>query len=241
MSRGAFTHVVKIGLLMAFVVLALSACGGGGGGDKGGGGGGEQAEQKEQAQARTMPKPGKDLAAGEYVTEAFQPTVSFSVGKGWEVIIPDAPDTFSMGQEGGSLYISFWNVQKVLDPKNFGNALSAPDDMAAWLQEHPNVDAEEPEEVTIGGVSGVQFDTVASPIPKDNPTGCPEPCVPLFISEEALQPHFGIFESEKLRFIILENVEGETVTIAVGGRAVNFEEFLPKAQKVLDTVEWKGE
>jgi len=47
-------------------------------------------------------------------------------------------------------------------------------------------------------------------------------------------------ESDIYRFIVLDNVEGETVTIFFGGPAVDFEELLPKAQKVLNTVKWKG-
>jgi hypothetical protein len=50
-----------------------------------------------------------------------------------------------------------------------------------------------------------------------------------------------VFEKEKLRFIVLENIEGERVTIVMQAPAGDFEEFLPKAQRVLDTVEWKGQ
>jgi hypothetical protein len=50
-----------------------------------------------------------------------------------------------------------------------------------------------------------------------------------------------VYEKGKLRFIVLENVKGERVIIALEAPAGDFEEFLPKAQKVLDTVEWKGQ
>jgi hypothetical protein len=50
-----------------------------------------------------------------------------------------------------------------------------------------------------------------------------------------------VYEKEKLRFIVLEGVGGERVTIVVEAPAADFEEFLRKAQKVLDTVEWEGE
>ena len=236
MNRGVLTPDLKLGLLVFFVFLVLSSCAGGGGGGS---------EQAEQAKARAIPTAqGKSLSAGRYTTEEFDPALSFSVGKGWHAGVPEGTQTFGIGQEGGSLYIAFWNVQKVFDSKNPNsqNLSAAPDDMAAWLQEHPNVDAEQPEEVTIGGVSGVHFDTVASPVPQEYPPDCGEPCVPLFAARGGEGPisNFGLFESEKLRFIVLDDVEGETVTIAVGGRAVDFEEFIPRAQKVLDTVEWEG-
>jgi len=43
----------------------------------------------------------------------------------------------------------------------------------------------------------------------------------------------------KDRFIIVD-VGGETVVIDVAVPTDKFDAFLPKAQKVLDTVEWKG-
>jgi hypothetical protein len=46
-------------------------------------------------------------------------------------------------------------------------------------------------------------------------------------------------EGFKERFVIVD-VEGETVVIDVAAPADKFDEFLPKAQKVLDSVEWKG-
>jgi hypothetical protein len=49
-----------------------------------------------------------------------------------------------------------------------------------------------------------------------------------------------LYEKEKVRFIVLEDVEGERVTIGVEAPTAGFEEFLPEAQEVVDTVEWEG-
>jgi len=38
----------------------------------------------------------------------------------------------------------------------------------------------------------------------------------------------------------LEDLKGETVTIGSFSPASEFEEFVPKVQKVLDSVEWRG-
>jgi hypothetical protein len=38
----------------------------------------------------------------------------------------------------------------------------------------------------------------------------------------------------------LEDVKGETVTIGFGSTAAEFDEFVPKAQEVLDSVKWRG-
>jgi hypothetical protein len=39
---------------------------------------------------------------------------------------------------------------------------------------------------------------------------------------------------------VLDDVKGETVTIGVSAPAVKFDRFWPKAQTVLNSVEWKG-
>ncbi len=39
---------------------------------------------------------------------------------------------------------------------------------------------------------------------------------------------------------MLEDVKGEPVSIMFFSDAVDFEEHLPRAQKLLETVEWKG-
>jgi hypothetical protein len=88
----------------------------------------------------------------------------------------------------------------------------------------------------VGGVSGQQFDAVASE-PKEGPRFCSEACVPLFY---ITNNNFWVGKTEKYRFMVLDNVEGQTVTIFFGGPAVEFEESLPQAQEVLETVDWEG-
>ncbi len=63
-----------------------------------------------------------------------------------------------------------------------------------------------------------------------------EPCVPLYPTSES-----GIvsYDGWKDRFVIVD-VGEETVLIDVAAPAETFDAFFPKAQKVLDTVEWKG-
>jgi hypothetical protein len=39
---------------------------------------------------------------------------------------------------------------------------------------------------------------------------------------------------------VLEDVKGRTVTIGILGPAKRFDEFLPEALKVLETVKWTG-
>ena len=78
----------------------------------------------------------------------------------------------------------------------------------------------------------------AKDLPEDYPSVGGTNCVSLFrltTGSPVCQP-----EEENVRLIVLEDVKGETVTIGAVSPVTEFEEFLPEAQKVLDTVKWGG-
>jgi hypothetical protein len=112
-----------------------------------------------------------------------------------------------------------------------------PKDLVAWLHNNPNLDIEKPEPASVGGNKGVQFDAVPSRLPQDYYGDCAQPCLPLIKSTGF---HVEMAKNEKARFIVLDDVEGETVAVAIIAPAVKFDEFLPKAQKVIETVKWTG-
>jgi hypothetical protein len=78
----------------------------------------------------------------------------------------------------------------------------------------------------VGGLSGKQIDVAASSTRY----------VPLYPGIYVLPSDEGL----KDRYVIVD-VGGETVVIDVVAPADKFDEVLPKAQKVLDTVEWSAE
>lgn len=218
MRRAVMSDVLRVGLLV-FIVLMASACGGGGG----------------EAKARTVPDYG-ELRAGEYATDEFKPAFSFKiVGKGWEITGPELRDVLDMTQ--GSSVLAFFNAEKVFDPSKPRElvSVSAPEDMVAWLQRHPYLGVEKPEPATIGGVQGVQLDAVVASAPT---SVCGPTCLGLF--RESNGTEWVVYEEEKLRFIVLEDVGGQTVTIVVEAPAMEFEEFVPKVQKVLVTREGRS-
>ncbi len=220
---------IRLGLLVTLVILALSACAGGGGGEAGG--------QEEEAKARPLPENNVTLRPGEYRSEEFKPSLSFHVGKGWEHVAPELPDKLAIspgGEPGDPLQI-FRNLQKVFKPaKSMATppVVDAPKDMVGWFQHHPYLDAEKPQPVTIGGVKGEQFEWVVA---EDAPYAEVDTFKYSDGSDAAAAKGFGY------RAIVLDDVEGETVTIGIGADdATQFDEMASEAQKVLDTVEWTG-
>ena len=229
MNRLLVGRVLSLGLLVVLVVLALSACGG----------------DEKKAKARPLPEEPKALRPGTYRSEEFKPSLSFHVGKGWSSTpLEEASDVLAIAR-GQTAGLGFVNLQEVYKPTKTGSAIvvDAPEDMVGWLQQHPYLQTSNPEPVTVGGVKGVEFDVVVGDLPKgynptcssiiDNPN-----CVDLFRLSTG-EPIF-LAEGEKIRFIVLEDVEGETVTIGFFSPASEFEEFVPEAQKVIDTVKWRG-
>jgi hypothetical protein len=138
--------------------------------------------------------------------------------------------------------VGFLNVPSVFDQDRPGEAIQqpAPDDMVAWIERHPYLDATEPEKTTVGGVSGERIDVVAARVPMEYPRICQDPCVPLFTWSEAMGD-FWLSLDEKVRIVVLENdVEEKALMILIDAPPDQFERVLPKAQRVLETVEWKG-
>jgi hypothetical protein len=228
MNHLSVGRVLSLGLLVVLVVLALSACGG----------------DEKKAKARPLPEKPKALRPGTYRSEEFKPSLSFHVGKGWSSTPQEASDVLQItrGQTAG---LTFLNIQEVYKPTRTGttNVVDAPKDMVGWTQQHPYLQTTQPEPVTVGGVKGVQFDVIVGDLPQiyigtcTTIVGHPN-CVDLFRVRTG--GPILLVEGDKARAIVLEDVEGETVTIGFVSPASEFEEFAPEAQKVLESVEWRG-
>jgi uncharacterized protein YjbI with pentapeptide repeats len=181
----------------------------------------------------------------------------------------ELPIDGSPGSEADPNQLRFINTGLVFDPSNPNERETdrAPANAAAWaswFQNHPNLGTKKPVKVSVGGASGVRIDVTHVTFtskPENYPPDCDQPCVSLFPScnfpncdydLQSFRPSNSTKEREivsyadskgypewKDRFIIVD-VEDETMVVDVKARADRFDEFLPKAQKVLDSVEWTG-
>jgi hypothetical protein len=142
---------------------------------------------------------------------------------------------------GETADLGFAIIHEVYKPSRTGtpNVVEAPKDLVGWLQQHPYLQTSKPEPVTVGGVKGVQFDAVVRDLPEDYRGVCGMECVDIarFSDGSILAAR----EGNNARQIILEDVKGQTVTMGFGiYPASNFDEFAPEAQKVVDSVKWRG-
>jgi hypothetical protein len=221
--RRMVRQALRLGLVVTLVVLALSACNGG--------------EKQQEFKPQLLPEDQQQLRPGVYRSEEFEPSLSFRVGVGWSTAPPEASDALFI-VHGETKDIGFVNAQEVYKPTRTGtgNVVDAPEDMVGWFQQHPHLKTSKPEPVTVGGVKGVQFDVVVE-VPEDYSGVCGSDCVGLFRLSTGIR--VSLWEGDKVRLIVLDDVKGETVTLGFGSPATEFDEFAPEAQKVIDTVEWR--
>jgi hypothetical protein len=217
-----------LGLLVLPILALATACG-----------------ATEEAKPRPLPEDDKALQPGEYRSEEFEPSLSFRVGDDWTNVPPESSEFLAIqrGEMGG---VYFFRVKEVYEPARMGmpNVEEAPKDLKGWVawgRHHPYLRTSEPEQVEVGGVEGKRIDVVVEDLPEDYRGRCGTNCVDIGRVEGVPPLKNDIFapEDAKERVTFLD-VEGKTVTISITSPAIVFDDFVPEAQKVLDSVEWRG-
>jgi hypothetical protein len=215
-------QALGLGLLMALVVLALSACGG----------------NQQASKPRPLPEDEKALRPGVYRSEEFKPSLSFRVGEGWKYVPLEASDELHIARADETGGLGFAITHEVYKPTRTGtpNVVEAPKDLVGWFQHHPYLQTSKPEPSTVGGVKGVQFDVLVENLPDDYHGRCGLNCVDIARLSSGSETLLGA--GYKLHLIVLEDVKGATVSLGFSSPTSDFDEFAPKAQTVVDSVKW---
>jgi hypothetical protein len=223
-------QVLGLGL-MILVVLALGTC--------------EADEWQLVSKPRPLPEDPTLLYPDVYRSEEFEPSFSFRVVEGWSNVPLKTSESLQIAR-GERERLAFTNVQAIFKPGTL-EVIEAPNkDMVSWFQHHPYLQTSKPEPVTVGGVKGEQFDVVVKNVPQEYYGLCsqefgPGHCVDLFgIRSGLLGNLIAVYEKDKVRVIVREDVKGETVTIYYSSPATEFDAFALEAQRVLDSVKWRG-
>jgi hypothetical protein len=96
-----------------------------------------------------------------------------------------------------------------------------------------------PEPVTVGGIERERMDVSVVDLPEDHVGACGQDCLDLFLLSDGSA--LGLLRGDKARGTVLEDVEGETVILGFVGPADDFDLQAAETQKVIDSVEWRGE
>ena len=89
------------------------------------------------------------LEAGTYRTNRFRPQLVLTLPAGWSQFFAEEDDEIFMGSPDAELAIAV--AAEVRDPATSGR-VAAPEDLLAWLIDHPALNASEPTPVTVGGI-----------------------------------------------------------------------------------------
>jgi hypothetical protein len=189
------------------------------------------------------PRP-TNLAPGRYATEEFGPSVSFRVGKGWAMNNPEKEDHFSIysrafaksDKEPGAV-LTFVDVRTIFDAKepSEDNIHPAPKDLLAWFRRHPRLDISEAAPTTVGDLPAERFDASVTTLPEEGLDECPD-CLPVFGLRYG-EP-ISVVKGFEQRIVLVEDPGAESVAIILYAPPDRFDEYLSKAQGVLNTVSW---
>ena len=222
MHRSGTQHALLVGVMLAFCALAAVAC-----------------APPEVAKPRPLPEYTRKLDPGTYRTEEFEPAFSFEVGEGWTHLPPEKPYDLALAR-GQTEELRFFKVREVYKPNELYGVIEAPDDLVGWLRRHPYLRTSAPQTVTVDGIEGQRIDVaVVEDPPKDDRVGtCGWDCVDLFGLGDGTA--LGVAKGDEARGIVLEDMRGDTLVIGFLAPADEFDGYAPEAQKVIDTVKWRG-
>ncbi len=209
-------------LILSILALLVTACG----------------EPPEEPKPRPLPEDTQTLSPGEYRSEEFEPSFSFTIGEGWTNLPIEASDNLALTW-GQTWLLRFFKPEGVYNPNERYGVVDAPRDLIGWLRRHPYVRASMPEPVTVGGIEGERMDVSVVDLPEDHVGACGQDCLDLFLLSDGSA--LGLLRGDKARGTVLEDVEGETVILGFVGPADDFDLQAAETQKVIDSVEWRGE
>ncbi len=202
------------------------------------------------AAPRSAVPDGNFLPDRRYSSSVFTPRLSLEASDGWKIATPgESTGVFPIAREAGKL--TFYNVSdnfvSLYDPAsknrlNMKFTIPSPNDVTLWyfyFTQHPNLYVDNFGTAKVGGELAMRFDTGVNSAPEYSPPECGARCVTILRYGSTEKYWKFLYEGWKYRQLVL-GVNGEMVMIEIAAPEEQFEEFLAKAQDVLDTIEWEN-
>ena len=175
------------------------------------------------------------LDPGTYVTTLTHRPITFTVDEGWYQflqssgilglsLVPNGPES----SDAPFLAVGFMEgdgVQAYEDPLvRESDLVSVPEDLSGWIQGLPGLILSDPEPVTLAGLDGLRFDLELEDVaPPDG----------LYVFRDESGP-FGPNRDSRGSWFVFE--EDRVLVVIDALSASSLDEFLPRAQAVLDTM-----
>jgi hypothetical protein len=181
--------------------------------------------------AAAVPLPGSGrLEPGVYSTDLITPMTVLELPCCFEVVSHDS-GLLVLGEVGLARYIVLTNPDDVFDPET-GEPAAVPSDLAAWLAEHPGLDVEAPTTAEVAGLPAQHITGVPRPDADYNANG------ELNLTRKRAVDPFFVSSDHRFRLTVVD-APGGPLMMAIVARSDRFEEFLPKAEGILDGVSFR--
>jgi len=171
-----------------------------------------------------VPIVASDQSLTTFSSKIYKLHMSVSFGSDWHVI-DDFTDLVTVAgtQKDWNVGFNIVTNAKLADPVS-GAQIPFPVDFASWIKSNPDFKTDEPIEITVGGIKGLQID--ATPMP-------PKQKDFLYLSGTKWNI---IPSAEQWRFILLNDVNGERLLIFLIAPADQFKDAVQQSQSILDSV-----
>jgi hypothetical protein len=196
------------------------------------------------AAPRSFPAQEAALTPGVYLTPTFEPRLTATLGDGWKLFYQSPVHLQLNRADSDTEIVSFLRSPRTLRRDRVFTDYEAaqratateppPADLVAWLREDTRLRVSAVTPVTKAGVQGVQVDVT---VPAGTTvTMCGRGCVPLFQLDGSV---FWLAPGSVNRFYVLP-VGGHRLVIVTEARADRFGAFVEQADRLVDTVAFKG-
>lgn len=175
-----------------------------------------------------------ELPAGENISSVLlRPEMTLTPGPGWR---PYRQQSDIWSFTSGSSTLSVVRVEEVYDPhSSTGESVSTPDNLVSWFEDHPYLKVTNKEKAP--QVGGTQFDVEVSSAPEDYPKECGRlPCLAVFDMGDS--GPFWFYDDYENHVLVLQ-VDGEMVVVSMESPFGEAQAFMPRADELVRTVEWK--
>jgi hypothetical protein len=188
------------------------------------------------AAAVELPVTGR-VDAGTYRTDWIDPPLTFTWETGLDIHHAN-PGIIVTAEAARARYLIIANAVAVYepvtdDPSGRTMRQELPEDLVAWLLAHPGLDVGPAEPVTIGGLEGQAIEGLPS-----DAAVYDEGALNLFGVSDETEDTLPILADQAFRIAVLEGPSGPVI-VAITPRADLYEDFLPTALAILETIDFE--